>query len=140
MTYSRTEPTTRDRSSFWVGWVAFGGIMMIVLGAFQAMMGLVALLDDTYYLVTRNGFVVSLDYTTWGWVHLILGLVALGTGLGVMFGQTWARVVGIVLATISAIVNMAFLPAYPLWSILVIAVDVVVIYALAVHGGDIKDW
>jgi hypothetical protein len=126
------------QSTAWVGWVFFAGIMMILLGIFEAITALVALFNDKYYLVGPSGLVVSVDYTAWGWVHLFLGLVALGAGIGVIFGKTWARVVGIVFAVFSAIVNLAFIPAYPLWSMLVIALDVIVIYALAVHGAETK--
>src|SRR6266542_5535763 len=82
----------------WVGWVMFAGTMMFLIGSFQVMADLVALLDDSYYLVRSNGLVVSADYTVWGWVHLLFGLLLIATGLGAMFGQTWARVVGGVLA------------------------------------------
>jgi len=122
----------------WLGWVLFAGVMMILLGSFQAIAGLVALLDDEFYLVGKSGLVVSVDFTTWGWVHLLLGIVALLAGIGAMVGQTWARAVGIVLAVLSAIANIAFLPAYPIWSTIIIAVDVVIIYALAVHGGEAR--
>jgi hypothetical protein len=122
----------------WVGWIMFAGIMMIMLGTFQAIAGLVALFNDQYYLVTRNDLLVSLDFTTWGWVHLLLGVVVAAAGLGVMVGQMWARVVGIVVALLSAIVNIAFLAAYPVWSTIIIVVDVLVIYALTVHGRETK--
>jgi hypothetical protein len=107
-----------------------------MVGSFQAISGLVALFNDDYYLVGSNGLVVSVDYTAWGWVHLVLGVVAFLTGIGMMIGQSWARVTGIILAVLSAIVNLAFLAAYPVWSVLVIALDVIVIYALAVHGRE----
>src|SRR5688572_11995320 len=122
----------------WVGWVFFAAVMLIMLGAFQAIMGLVALFDDGYYLVTGDGLVVHADYTTWGWIHLILGVIAVAAGSGIMVGQTWARIVGIVLAVVSALVNVTFLAAYPIWSVLVITLDVIVIYALAVHGREVK--
>jgi hypothetical protein len=131
--YSRSggvEPTS------WVGWVLFAGIMMVILGAFQATMGLVALFDEGYFLVTRTGLVVSVDYNTWGWVHIVLGTVAFLAGLGVMAGQTWARVLGIIFAAVSAIVNIGFLAANPIWTIAIITLDVIVIYALAVHGRE----
>ncbi|MEU7907636.1 hypothetical protein [Actinoplanes sp. NPDC049118] len=130
---ARVEPTG------WVGWIVFSGIMMVLLGFFQGIVGLVALFNDTYYLVTRSGLVLSVDYTVWGWVHLLLGVVALLAGFGVLVGQTWARVVGIILAVLSAIVNLAFLAAYPIWSTLIIAIDVLVIYALSVHGREVKE-
>jgi hypothetical protein len=122
----------------WLGWVYFAGIMMITLGFFQAINGLVAIFDDTYYVVGDQGLVVSVDYTVWGVVHLIIGAVAFAAGFAVMKGQTWARTVGIILAVVSAVVNMAFIAAYPVWSILIIGLDVVIIYALAVHGREAK--
>jgi hypothetical protein len=124
----RREPTA------WVGMAIFAGTMLVMLGSFQAMEGLVAIFRDDYYLVTRGGMVIDLDYTVWGWTHLILGLVAVAAGIGIFAGQTWARVVGIVAAVLNALVNMAFLPAYPIWVTIIIAFDVLAIYALAVHG------
>lgn len=138
--YTADEPYVPDRRrpTAWVGFVLFGGIMLLTVGAFQAIEGLVALFKDDYYLVTRNGLVFTLDYTTWGWTHLIIGLVAMAAGIGVILGQMWARVVGIVIAVISAFANLTFIAAYPLWCTIVIATDVLVIYALAVHGREIK--
>ncbi len=117
----------------WSGWISFAGVMMILLGGFQLVEGLVALLRPDYYLVGSEGLVVSVSFTGWGWVHLLLGVFVLAAGIGVMAGRTWANVVGIVLAGLSALVNLAFIAAYPLWAILVIAVDIAVIYALTTN-------
>lgn len=117
----------------WSGWISFAGVMMILLGAFQLVEGLVALLRPDYYLVGRDGLVVSVSFTGWGWIHLLLGVLVLAAGVGVMTGQTWARVVGIVLAGLSALANLAFIAAYPMWAVIVIAVDVAVIYALTTN-------
>jgi hypothetical protein len=122
----------------WVGWVAFAGIMMILLGAFQAIEGLVAIFDDGYYLVGAEGLVVNVDFTTWGWVHLLVGVLAAVAGFGLLAGNMAARIAGIVIAGISAILNLAFLAAYPVWSTIVIAVDIIVIYAIVVHGRELK--
>ena len=122
----------------WVGWIMFASVMLILVGTFQAIAGLVALFNDDYYLVTRNDLVISLDYTTWGWVHLLLGIVLVAAGLGLAVGQMWARVVGILVALLSAVVNIAFLAAYPVWSTIMIAIDVLVIWALTVHGKETK--
>ena len=100
---------------------------------------MVALFRDDYYLVRPNGLILEVDFTTWGWTHLVIGLVAVCTGIGVMLGQMWARVLGIIIAVISALANIAFLSAYPIWSTIIIAMDVLVIYALTVHGSEIKD-
>jgi hypothetical protein len=128
----RREPTA------WVGFVLFGGIMMLMMGGFQVIEGFVALLREDYYLVTAKGLVITMDYTAWGWTQLIIGIIAVVTGIGVLLGQMWARVVGIIIAVISALVNLAFLAAYPVWGAIVIATDIMVIYALAVHGREVK--
>jgi hypothetical protein len=122
----------------WVGWIMFAGVIMVMLGTFQAIAGLVALFNDDYYLVTRSDLVISVDYTAWGWVHLLLGIVIAGAGLGVMVGQMWARVVGILVALVSAVVNLAFLAANPVWCTIMITLDVLVIWALTVHGKETK--
>jgi hypothetical protein len=122
----------------WTGWVVFAAVMMVMVGTFQAIQGLVALFDDGFYAVGSDGLVVSVDYTVWGWVHLFLGLVILASGLGVMAGNVLARGVGVVLAVISAVLNLAFIAAYPVWSVIVIAVDILVIYALTAHGREVR--
>ena len=124
--------------SGWTGWVVFAGIMLIMLGAFQVIEGLVALFDEGYYLVASSGLVLHVDYNVWGWTHLVIGILAVATGLGLLAGNTAARVAGIILAVLSAIVNLAFLAAYPVWSTVVIAVDIIVIYAIVVHGRELK--
>jgi hypothetical protein len=128
----------RNEPTGWAGLVIFAGVMLVMLGGFQAMEGIVAIIRDEYYLVTRNGLVIDLDYTTWGWIHLVLGLLAAAAGVGIFAGQMWARVLGIVIAVMSALANMAFLAAYPIWATIMIAVDVLVIYALAMHGREVK--
>lgn len=135
----QSQPGHTGKRTAWVGWILFAGVMMILIGAFQAIAGLVALFRDTYYLVTSSGLLLSVDYTTWGWVHLVLGAVLIAGGLAVMRGLVWGRVLGVVLAALSALANLAFLAAYPLWSVLVIALDVLVIFALTVHGSDIRE-
>ncbi|GIF12900.1 DUF7144 family membrane protein [Actinoplanes teichomyceticus] len=130
-------PVPGRESTGWAGMVLFAGVMMLLLGSFQAIEGLVAIVRDNYYLATSSGLVLTFDYTTWGWTHLVLGAIAVAAGVGLLAGQTWARVVGIAIAGLSALMNMMFLPAYPVWCAIVIAVDVLVIYALAAHGREI---
>ncbi len=122
----------------WAGWVVFGAMMMVLLGAFQAITGLVAIFDDGYYLVRSNGLVVNVDYTAWGWVHLVIGLVALGAGFGLIRGAMWGRILGITVAAVSAIVNFAFISAFPFWALTMIVFDVLIIYAIAAHGRELK--
>ncbi len=128
----------RTKPNGWVGWVIFGCVVMIMLGLFHIIDGLVAIFEKGYYLVTSSHLVLHIDYAAWGWVHLVIGVVFVLTGFGVLAGHTWARVGGIVLAVISAVVNLAFLAAYPVLGVILIALDVVVIYALAMHGRDMK--
>jgi hypothetical protein len=111
--------------------------MMMMAGVFQAFAGLVAIFENEFYVATRD-YVFQLDATTWGWIHLLVGVVMGLAGWGVLSGQTWARVVGITLAVLSAITNFLFIPYYPVWSLLIIAVDVLVIWALAAHGGALR--
>jgi hypothetical protein len=116
-----------------IGAIMFAGIMMAINGIFSAIAGIVALAKDDFYVVLPN-YVLELDPTTWGWIHLILGIVVAFAGFAVLTGKTWARVIGILVASISAIANFGFIPYYPIWSLLIIAIDVVVIWALAAHG------
>jgi hypothetical protein len=127
-----------ERSTAWVGWVVFGGVMLIMVGLVHVVQGLVALLDDEKYLVTQGGLLVNVDFTVWGWVHLLLGIVAALTGAGLLTGNMLARIIGVGIAGLSALVNLAFMPAYPVWSSIAIALDVVVIYAIVVHGREVR--
>ena len=123
----------------WTGWVVFASAMMFLLGCFQAVQGLVAIFDDGFYRVTDSGLVVNVDYTVWGWVHLLLGVLIIASGAGVLTGNMAARVVAVGLAGLSALVNLAFIEAYPVWSVIIITLDVLVIYAVTVHGHELRD-
>lgn len=117
------------------GFITFAGIMMMMTGGFQFLVGLVAVFQEDFYVSTRN-YVFEFDPTTWGWIHLLVGAVVVCAGFAVLAGQTWGRVIGIILAVSSALTNFAFLPYYPFWSLLIIALNVFVIWALAVHGRE----
>ena len=128
----------RRDASGWTGWIAFAAIMAITMGAYEAIMGLVALFNDEYYLVGKSGLTVQLDFTAWGWIHIIGGILVAGAGFALFTGQVWARAVGVAVAMISAFVNIGFLSAYPIWCTILIALDVIVIYALTVHWDDVR--
>jgi hypothetical protein len=128
----------RETSGWAAGFVLFAALMMIMAGIWQALAGLVAIFENEFYVATRN-YLFEFDATTWGWIHLLLGVIVGLAGLGLMAGQTWARVVGITLAVLSAIANFLFIPYYPFWSLTVIALDIFVIWALAAHGREIAD-
>jgi len=127
---------TLPRQSRWVtGFAVFGGSMMLVIGIFQIVVGLTAIFEDTFYVLADN-YLFGFDISTWGWIHLALGVLVAAGGIAVLAGQIWARVLGIVLASLSAIANFLFLPYYPLWSMLIIATDVAVIWALTRYSRD----
>jgi hypothetical protein len=132
-------PTGHERgTSGWVGWIAFAGFAMTMLGLFHVVQGLVAVFHHQYYVLPAGGLLVSQSYDAWGWVHVLAGLVMMVAGVCVLAGQIWARAVGTLLAFVSAMLNITFLSAAPLWSVTMIALDVVVIMALTVHGSEIK--
>jgi hypothetical protein len=117
----------------WAGGLeVFAAVMMMLIGLFHLVIGLAAILRSSFYVVTEN-YVFNYDVAGWGWVHLVLGIVVGITGIALIIGQTWARVVGVVLVGLSALGNFLFLPYQPLWSLLIIAVDVAVIWALVMH-------
>jgi hypothetical protein len=129
----------RDSSTTgWVGWVFFAGCLMVLAGIFQAIAGLAAMFKDSVFVVSQNSLLVF-NYRQWGVVHLILGIILMLAGGALFSGKMWARIVAVLLAALSAIANFAFIEAYPWWSLTVIILDVVVIYAVAVHGGELKE-
>lgn len=117
----------------WSGWIGFAAVMMVMIGAFNAIEGLVALLTDDFYLVAPTS-VLAFDITGWGWVHTIVGVLVAATGLALLSGSAWARVITVVLLILNAIAQLAFIAVYPLWSLIVITLCVVVIWAVFVHG------
>jgi hypothetical protein len=118
--------------------VTFGGVMMLLLGTFQAVMGAVALLDPEYFLAVRDDLPAG-DYTSWGRTHLAFGAAAAVTGVGLLARWRWARPVGMVVAGLSAVLNVGFVVAYPVWCMALVTIDVIVVYALAVHGAERED-
>jgi len=122
--------------SNWTGWVAFGAAMIMLVGTFHVIQGLVSLLDDGYYLTTPEGLTVDVPYTAIGWLQIGLGVVSIGVGVGMLLGARVALVAGVIVAAISAIVHLLAIAAFPMWSVVVIAFDVIVIYAIATHGRE----
>jgi hypothetical protein len=120
-------------SGWAVGGITFAAVMLLIIGTFQVIAGLVAIFDDDFYVVTAN-YTFDLDTSGWGWIHLLIGIALLATGFGLFSRSTWAGVTAIVLAMFSAIANFFFIPYYPFWSIVVIALDVWVIWALTRPG------
>ncbi|WP_433379488.1 DUF7144 family membrane protein [Actinoplanes sp. CA-142083] len=122
----------------WMGVLVFGGLMLFLLGAFHVIQGIVALFNDTFYIARKGDLVVAGDYKAWGWLHLVFGVVALAASVGIFVGALWARVAGVAVAVVSALSSMLFMPAYPVWGVIMITFDVVVIYALVAHGSEMR--
>jgi hypothetical protein len=122
----------------WVGWVAFASFMMILVGFFEAIVGLTAIVKDSFYVVTEN-YLFNIDINTWGWIHFILALVVIMAGFALLNGKVWARIIGVLMAGLSAVVNMYYIPYYPVWSLLIITINVLVIYALIAHGDELAE-
>jgi hypothetical protein len=125
-------------SGWAVGFIMFAAIMMIMVGVFQALQGIIAIFENEFYVATRN-YTFQFDATTWGWIHLLLGLLVAFAGWGLLSGRTWARLLGITLAALSATANFLFIPYYPFWSLLLITLDILVIWAITAHGGELRD-
>jgi hypothetical protein len=120
---------TTPRLTISSGWLTFAGILAIVVGLFNLIDGLVALLRADYYLGTDRDILI-LNFTAWGWIWLILGAAQMIIGAGIIAGRMWARTAGVVLAVLAALGQLVFLRAFPVWSVLVIALCVILVYAL----------
>ena len=130
---SEYRESTQRPGGWVVGFVAFAGCIMVLIGVFQSLYGLAAIFGDDFFVVTQD-YLYDVDVSAWGWIHLIIGIVVLAAGLGAIAGQTWARVTGIILAIVAAVANFFTIPYYPLWSLLIIALCIAVIWALTIYG------
>ena len=137
-TGSTTAATYETARSGWTGWIAFAGVIMIISGGLNALYGLIGVVNDEW-VVWTNRSSLYLDISQWGWVHLVVGLVMLLAGIGVFSGNILARTVGVIVASVSLIANFFFIPAYPLWALIVITIDLLVIWALTAHGREMRE-
>src|SRR6266540_3304509 len=134
-------PTTRttvegefsEKSSGWAGWIIFASVMMVLAGSLNAMHGLVAIFNDEW-VVFGNRANLYLDLSTWGWIHLGVGLAVVLAGFGLLTGNVLARAIAVLLVGVSIVANFLYVPAYPVWALTIIAIDVFVIFALTAHG------
>jgi hypothetical protein len=123
-----SEPMT-TRAAWAFGVVTFAGVALLTLAFFEILQAIAAIAEDQVF-VAGVEYTYAFDLTQWGWIHLVLGLIGVGVGIGLLAGQTWARVAGIVVAVVVALANFAWLPYFPIWSLLIIAFSAVVIWAL----------
>lgn len=120
-----------------LGITAAAGVILILAGVFGMIQGIVGLIRDSFYVVTQK-WLFQFDTTTWGWARVVLGLVAVGAGIGPFVGKVWAQAVAIIVAAFSILANFTWLPHDPVWALLVIAFDVFVIWAVAAHGSEFR--
>jgi hypothetical protein len=128
----------RQRSGAAVGWTLFAAISMLLIGVWWIIAGLVGIIDDNFYVRTGN-YIFKFSTTSWGWIHLITGIIVLLAGFGLFTGAVWARIVGVIMALWTALIAFAWLPYYPIWAIIFVAVAFTVIWALTAHGRDIAE-
>ena len=125
--------------SGWIGWIIFAALMLVLLGIFQLVAGFVAIVDESYFAQTGAApLFLAVDQQTWGVIQLVLGAAAILTGAGLLYGITAARVVGAGLVVLCAFTNLLAIGAYPLWSTIMIAVNVLILYAICVHGREMR--
>lgn len=133
-----TDSNKLAHSSWAVGYAMFASVLLLMAGIFQFVAGLVAVIEDDFYVVGTK-WVFEFDVTTWGWIHMLIGLVLFLSGIGILSGNVLARTVGVIVAGVAAVANFLWLPYYPVWSIIMIFLAVAVIWALTVHGRDMTD-
>lgn len=133
--------TTRSStgSSAWTGWAAFAGVIILISGIFTLLQGLVILLGPQASYVVVDGDLFLFDRTGWGWWSVVVGGLLTLTAFALFSGATWARVVAVILAVINAASQLLLLPVQPWWSVLVIAIDILIIYALTAHGHELSE-
>ncbi|MFD7708059.1 hypothetical protein [Streptomyces sp. NPDC059786] len=116
-----------------IGGVVFAVCIMAIIGSYHIITGLAAIIDHNFYR-TQDDYAYDFSINIWGWIQLVSGIIVLAAAFSVFRGRTWARVVGIVVATLSALETFFFTPYYPVWSVLIIGLDVLVIWSLATYG------
>jgi len=126
-----------NNESGWMGWIGFAAIMLALIGIFHMIMGFVALFQQDVYTVT-NSAVWVFDYSQWGWIHIVGGLLAFLAAGSLAQGFMYGRIVAVLVAMASVVANMAFVPVYPVWSLMMVTVGVLVIWAVVVHGDELK--
>ena len=131
-----------SQDSSWSGWIVFAGFVLVLVGAMDALQGIVAILKDEYVVATAKGLAI-VDVTTWGWLTLIWGALLVLTGIGLLGGAGWARWLAIIGVGVNAIGQIGFMAnypqAYPLWNILIVTLNILVLYALTVRWQGFRE-
>lgn len=127
--------TSNAKVTGWVGWIWFAALMMVFVGLFSTLNGLSAIGESDVYVGTKNASIL-LDVSQWGWVHLILGILMFIVGIALISGALWARIAAALIIMLSALSTLMLLPAYPVWGAIVVALEVVILWAVIVHGEE----
>ena len=138
MTTSQLSTRQHEYSAGAVGVTVTAAVLMIMIGIFHAIQGIVALVNDTFFVLGEE-YAFKFDLTSWGWIHLVVGVLVALAGMALFQGQVWARTVAVLTACVSIVASFAWMPYYPIWSLVVIAFDGFVIWAVTAHGRDIAD-
>lgn len=120
----------------WVGWVYFAASMLVLIGAMQLIQGLGAIFNPDFFVATSETILVF-NLTTWGWAHLILGILALSSGVGLFTGASWARLASLIITVFAMVASLAFITVFPFWALFTLIVGAFVIYAITVHGNEV---
>jgi hypothetical protein len=136
-TRQQQRPLAPSNATLWVGWIAFAAIMMFIVGGFNMIDGLAGIFKSEVFVTTSKGILVF-DVTAWGWIHLVLGALQILVAWYLLRGAMWARMTAVALLALNAIEQLAFLGAYPFWASIIIILDVVVIWAIIVHGDETR--
>jgi hypothetical protein len=124
--------------SWWAfGFILFAGVMMLMMAAFSFFQGLAAVIRSDFYVVVPN-YAFQVDTTVWGWTQIVLSLIVGAAGVFLFFGKLWARIIAIIVALVSAVVNFLSIPYYPVWSVLIVVLNILVIWAIAWHGREMQ--
>ena len=130
-------PQTSPEPTGWTGWIGFAAVLLMIGGGLNALYGLLLLLDPNYVFWNANGAVV-VNTTTWGWIQMIVGVLVLLCGIGLFSGNMLARTFGVIFAAISLVANFFFIPVFPFWALTIIVIDALIIWAIMVHGREMK--
>lgn len=128
----------RKKVTGWVGWVYFAAAMILVLGGVHVIAGLTGIFSPDYYVATQTGTLLAFSYTTWGWIHLVLGAGMIALAVALMAGKFWAQIVTVALVAAGMIVDLAFIGVYPFWAIISLVISGLVLYAITLHGDELK--
>ena len=128
----------RRQATGWVGWIYFASALMMLGGGLQIIAGLTGIFNGNFYVVSQTGQLLVFNYATWGWIHLLIGIGVLAAGIGLWTGNLWARLAAIFLVVLAALSHLVFISAYPWWSISLLVIDGLVLYALTMHGDEVN--